>query len=67
MPEMDGLEAIALIRQNEDKEIKNIPIIASTALTMEGDKQRCLDAGANDYISKPMRLRELVEKIEALS
>jgi len=66
MPEMDGLDAIAAIRQDEDEQIKNIPIIAATALTMEGDKQRCLDIGANDYISKPLRLKELVDKIEAL-
>lgn len=64
MPEMDGLDAIALIRQDED--IKDIPIIAATALTMEGDEQRCLNAGANSYMSKPLRLRELVDKIEAL-
>ncbi|WP_330204590.1 response regulator [Cyanobacterium sp. DS4] len=64
MPEMHGLEAIALIRQDED--IKDIPIIAATALTMEGDEQRCLNAGANSYMSKPLRLRELVDKIEAL-
>ncbi|WPF89837.1 response regulator [Cyanobacterium aponinum AL20118] len=64
MPEMDGLDAIALIRQDED--IKDIPIIAATALTMEGDEQSCLDAGANNYMSKPLRLRELVDKIETL-
>lgn len=64
MPEMEGLEAIALIRQDED--IKDIPIIAATALTMEGDEQSCLDAGANNYMSKPLRLRELVDKIETL-
>lgn len=64
MPYLDGLSAIAAIRQ--DEQMKNIPIIAATALTMEGDKQNCLNAGANDYISKPLRLRELVEKIENL-
>jgi len=64
MPIMDGLEAIRLIRA--DAEIANIPIIALTALAMQGDRERCLEAGANEYISKPVRLKQLALKITEL-
>ena len=57
MPVMDGLEAIAQIRL--DPSLIEIPIIALTALAMEGDRDRCLAAGANEYISKPIRLKQL--------
>jgi signal transduction histidine kinase/CheY-like chemotaxis protein len=57
MPTMDGLEAIKQIRL--DPSLINIPIIALTALVMEGDRERCLAAGANEYLSKPVKLREL--------
>jgi CheY-like chemotaxis protein len=64
MPEMDGLEAIRKLR--EDPSLKNIPIIALTALAMPGDRERCLEAGANGYLSKPVRLKELATKIREL-
>jgi PAS domain S-box-containing protein len=64
MPIMDGLEATRLIRA--DAEIADIPIIALTALAMENDRERCLEAGANEYISKPVRLRQLAIKIAEL-
>lgn len=64
MPEMDGLEAIQKIRQIP--EVAFIPIIALTALTMEGDKEKCLQAGANQYLSKPVRLKPLVAMIQQL-
>ncbi|MBF0397733.1 MAG: response regulator, partial [Desulfobacterales bacterium] len=64
MPEMDGLEAISRIRSYN--ELKSIPIIAITALAMPGDDKRCLDAGANMYISKPVKLKQLVIKISEL-
>ena len=57
MPVMDGLEAIAQIRL--DPSLIEIPIVALTALAMEGDRDRCLAAGANEYISKPIRLKQL--------
>lgn len=61
MPEMDGVEASRLIRQIS--EIKPI-IIALTANIMEGDQQECFNAGMNDYISKPVRLEEITNKLE---
>ncbi len=64
MPEMDGLDAIRLIRANSD--LASIPIIALTALAMPGDREKCLEAGADDYMSKPVRLRELRRMIRAL-
>ncbi|MFM1843733.1 MAG: hypothetical protein RLZZ490_2476, partial [Cyanobacteriota bacterium] len=64
MPELDGLEAIRRIRQ--DPKLAKIPIIALTALAMDGDQERCLEAGANVYLSKPVRLKELVNTIQQL-
>jgi CheY-like chemotaxis protein len=61
MPEMDGLEAIQRIRQIP--ELANTPIIALTALAMSGDRDRCIAVGANDYLSKPVSLKQLVQKI----
>ncbi len=63
MPVMDGLEATKQIRL--DPILASIPIIALTALAMEGDRQKCLDAGANEYISKPIKLAALSQKIQA--
>ncbi|MDJ1501435.1 response regulator [Xanthocytophaga agilis] len=59
MPEMDGYEAIGYIRNKE--EISHIPIIAVTAQAMVGDKEKCLEAGANDYISKPIDVDALLK------
>ena len=63
MPVMDGLEAIRRLRQ--DKAFQDLPIIALTALTMEGDKERCLQAGATAYMSKPVQLRNLLSLIQS--
>jgi CheY-like chemotaxis protein/anti-sigma regulatory factor (Ser/Thr protein kinase) len=61
MPGMDGLEATRRIRAVT--ELKSVPIIALTALTMPGDRERCLAAGITDYISKPVKLKQLGEII----
>ncbi|NNJ12007.1 PAS domain S-box protein [Chloroflexales bacterium ZM16-3] len=64
MPEMDGLEAIAHLR--EKPAWATTPIIALTALAMPGDRERCLAAGADEYLAKPLSLRGLVELIQRL-
>ncbi|ANE51448.1 response regulator [Flavisolibacter tropicus] len=61
MPEIDGYETIALIRA--DEEIRMTPIIAVTAQAMVGDREKCLAAGADDYISKPIDVDILLEKL----
>jgi PAS domain S-box-containing protein len=64
MPGMDGLQAIQKIRL--DPSLGNVPIIALTALAMTGDRDRCLAAGANDYLSKPIKLKQLAITIQQL-
>jgi two-component system, sensor histidine kinase and response regulator len=64
MPEMDGLEATAAIRAKEETAGGHIPIIAMTAHALKGDEERCLSAGMDAYISKPIRTSELFETIE---
>jgi CheY-like chemotaxis protein len=64
MPEMDGLEATLRIRADADQRLATIPIIALTALAMSGDREQCLEAGADDYLSKPIKLRDLIQAIE---
>ena len=64
MPEMDGLEATVLIREGEKETGKRIPIIAMTANAMVGDKERCLAAGMDGYVSKPIQIKELFDAIE---
>ncbi|MBE9109232.1 PAS domain S-box protein [Nodosilinea sp. LEGE 07298] len=64
MPQLDGLEAIRQIRQNPA--LANVPIVALTALAMPADRERCLAAGADDYISKPIRLKQLAQMIPTL-
>ena len=62
LPEMDGLEATKLIKR--DPTTENIPIIALTAHAMEGDRERCLAAGCNDYDTKPIELSRLLDKMK---
>ena len=61
MPGMDGFETIARIRSNPST--AHIPIIALTAKAMKGDRAKCLEAGATEYVSKPINMRELLEKM----
>jgi CheY-like chemotaxis protein len=64
MPGMDGFELTAAIRAGEGKTGAHLPIVAMTALAMKGDQERCLAAGMDGYISKPMRANELFEVVE---
>lgn len=61
MPEMDGYETIGRIRSSGTG--GDIPIIAVTAKAMKGDREKCLSAGASEYVSKPVNMRDLLEKI----
>lgn len=64
MPVMDGLEAIQQIRLDPD--LVNIPIIAMMALAMTGDRDRCIQAGADEYVTKPVKLKQLTNTIQQL-
>ena len=64
IPGLDGLEAIRRIRAMPG--FDSVPIIALTALTMPGDRERCLEAGANEYLAKPASLKQLVEMMKTL-
>jgi CheY-like chemotaxis protein len=66
MPEMDGFETTAKIREYERTTGTHVPIIAMTAHAMAGDRQRCLDAGMDGYVSKPLRPPELFSEISEI-
>ena len=63
MPEMDGLETTKFIIEKLKPKVKPV-IIAMTAFALEGDKEKCLEAGMDDYISKPFLIEEIVERIK---
>ncbi len=67
MPGMDGLEAIRRLRSHADAEVAALPVIAITALAMPGDRERCLQAGANAYLSKPVHLAQLLELVQKMA
>jgi CheY-like chemotaxis protein len=68
MPELDGLEATAIIRDAASRVFNhNVPIIALTANALQEDRERCLNAGMNDYLAKPVKKNELAEVIEKWS
>jgi signal transduction histidine kinase len=64
MPEMDGFEATAAIREREKQTAEHIPIIAMTAAAMKGDREQCLESGMDDYIAKPLSAVDVYEAIE---
>jgi PAS domain S-box-containing protein len=64
MPEMDGITATKHIRNEEKKTGRHIPIIAMTALALKGDREHCIQAGMDEYVTKPISPEELFEKLE---
>lgn len=67
MPELDGFQAVQAIRRDEQALGRHVPVIAMTAHVMKGDRQRCLDAGMDGYVSKPVNPRELFAVVESLA
>jgi PAS domain S-box-containing protein len=67
MPEMDGFQATAAIRKLKDPEKSHLPIIAMTAHALKGDAERCLAAGMDAYLSKPINWQEMIELVERLA
>ena len=65
MPVMDGYETLKVLKENG--KLSQIPVIAVTARAMKGDSEKCLEVGAWDYLSKPINLNELMEKITQLT
>ncbi|HWB98444.1 MAG TPA: response regulator, partial [Bryobacteraceae bacterium] len=66
MPDMDGLETTAAIRASEKSNGSHVPILAMTAHAMKGDEQRCLAAGMDSYVAKPIRPEDLMKRIATL-
>jgi CheY-like chemotaxis protein len=67
MPELDGIEATLRIRQQEESKGAHIPIVAMTAHALKGDREKCLAAGMDGYISKPVRKQDLRDALKDLS
>jgi len=65
MPEIDGFEATATIRKKEETTGTHLPVVAMTAHAMQGDKERCLAAGMDGYVSKPVNAKELLAVVQA--
>jgi CheY-like chemotaxis protein len=64
MPELDGFEVTRLIRAAQSPWVESLPIIAVMANAMDGDREKCLQAGMNGYISKPVNIKELLSMVD---
>ena len=64
MPEMNGLEVTQAIRSDENGSGGRVVIVGVTAHALRGDRERCLDAGMDDYLAKPISPKALLEKVE---
>ena len=68
MPELDGIETTKIIRESENyRHVQNIPIIALTAYAMAGDKDKCLAAGMDSYLAKPVDIKALEKRLKNLT
>jgi PAS domain S-box-containing protein len=66
MPELDGYEATQKIRKNEDSKISSLPIVAMTANALSGDREKCIEAGMDDYVTKPIKAQDLAAVIHKM-
>ena len=64
MPEMDGLEATRILRDREKAGVRSVPIVAMTAHAMQGDREKCLAAGMQGYLAKPIRPEEFFKAMD---
>jgi CheY-like chemotaxis protein len=67
MPERDGFEATAILREKEKATGKHLPVIAMTAHALKGDRERCLEAGMDEYVSKPLQAQTLIRMVESMA
>jgi CheY-like chemotaxis protein len=67
MPEMNGFEATAQIREREKRTGEHVPIVALTAHAIQGDRDRCLEAGMDEYLSKPLNAAALAQMMEKVT
>ena len=64
MPELDGLQTTRGLRKSNDIQARNIPVVGVTAYAMHGDRSRCISAGMNDYLTKPIDVKQLSEMVD---
>ncbi|MEA5392379.1 response regulator [Cyanobium gracile UHCC 0139] len=66
MPVVDGFSVLRMIRSSDSPELASTPIIVLTALAMKGDRERCMAAGASEYLAKPVKLQQLDQSIRRI-
>jgi CheY-like chemotaxis protein len=64
MPEMDGYQSASAIRKNKSILINSLPVVALTANAIEGERERCIDSGMNDFMTKPIQISELAQTLK---